>query len=110
VSLFPICADKHILRLWVAAHVDYGELLHIDTYCISMLLYRILYSPWVRAVPSSVQVIGPHRDAVVWLSPVWGEISPNLEPDFGSSSQIFVNPNLNLREPDFGSSSGSSRV
>jgi len=50
------------------------------------------------------------RDAAVRLSPVRGEISPNLEPDFGSGSQIFMNPNLNLREPDFGSSSGSSRV
>jgi len=50
------------------------------------------------------------RVATVQFSPVQGHISPNLEPDFGSGSQIFVNLNLNLREPDFRSSSGSSRV
>ena len=51
-----------------------------------------------------------YRVAAVQFSPVQGHISPNLEPDFGSGSQIFVNLNLNLRELDFRSSSGSSRV
>jgi len=41
------------------------------------------------------------RVAAVRFSLVQGHISPNLEPDFGSGSQIFVNLNLNLREPDF---------
>jgi len=50
------------------------------------------------------------RVAVVQFSPVQGHISLNLEPDFGSSSQILVNLNLNLREPDFRSSLGSSIV
>jgi len=53
---------------------------------------------------------GSSRDAVVWLSLVQQQISLNLEPDFGSGSQIFMNLNLNSREPDFRSSSGSSRV
>jgi len=50
------------------------------------------------------------RDAAVRFGPVWGWISPNLEPEFGSSSQIFANLNLTLRELDSGSGSGSSRV
>ena len=50
------------------------------------------------------------RDATVWLSPVQQQISPNLEPDFRSGSQIFMNLNLNSREPDFRSGSGSSGV
>ena len=50
------------------------------------------------------------RDAAVRLSPVQQQISPNLEPDFGSGSQIFMNLNLNSRELDFRSSSGVSHA
>jgi len=32
------------------------------------------------------------------------------EPDFGSGSHFFMNPNLNLREPNFRSGSGSLSV
>ena len=42
-ALELICRAHNLLRLQVAACIDYGELSHIDTYCISMLLYRILY-------------------------------------------------------------------
>jgi len=37
------------------------------------------------------------RDAVVRLSPVQRGISLNLEPDFGSGSQIFLNPEPDLK-------------
>jgi len=37
------------------------------------------------------------RDAAVWLSPVWRGISLNLELDFGSGSQIFLNPEPDLK-------------
>ena len=53
---------------------------------------------------------GPSRVAAVRFCPVRGQISPNLKPDFGSSSQNILNLNLVLREPDFRSGSGSSRV
>ena len=42
-----------------------------------------------------------HRVATVRFGPVWGQISLNLKPDFGSGSQNILNLNLMLREPDF---------
>ena len=60
-------------------------------------------------VMASMACVGT-RDAVVWLSPVQRQISLNLEPDFGSGSQILMNLNPTARELDFRSGSGSSRV
>ena len=50
--------------------------------------------------------------AVVWFSSVQGPISPNLEPDYRSSSGKSLNLNLNLNLPEqfFRSSSGFREV
>jgi len=63
--------------------------LGVPWYYSGILLQRIL--DYVGYIITEL-----HR-LLVQLSPVWRGISLNLEPDFGSSSQIFLNPKLDLK-------------